>query len=179
MNKINFSTYFEEEEQPGGDYWYFADRTEEQLRSDVEGGFDYYSISDIVGNIKNEELKRKMKANLKILFLINKEISYLKISIFTQDEIKELITQVIDEKTSSESRKDCVTWLNYVDFLDVDFLVLMYEKIYRSSEIWNSNNSKDKIENFNMILGISNANVRNILLDKYKEVIPKEGIKFF
>ena len=28
-----------------------------------------------------------------------------------------------------------------------------------------------KIENFNMILRISNANVRNILLDIYKEII--------
>ncbi len=178
MNRISFSRYFEEEEQPGGDYWYFADRTEEQLRSDVEDGFDYYSISDIIGKIKNKELKEKMKSNLKKLFLINKDIYYLIKNTFTQNEIKELISKVIDEQVSSQTIDSNLTWLNIVDFLDVDFLVPMYEKILKSSEIWNSKETEDKIENFNMILRISNVKVRNILLDKYKEVVPKEGTKF-
>lgn len=178
MNILSFFSYVEEEEKEDGDYWQFADRTEEQLRNDINDGVEYYNITDVVSRIQNKELKEKMKENVKKLFYINKETNYLKNSIFTLDEIKELIGSVIDETIHSKSRRDSVIWLNRVDFIDVDFLVLMYTKIYKSSEIWNSTDSNDKKENFNLIMQISNNRARDILLNEYQEVVPKEYKKF-
>ena len=99
MRFYNFSIYDEESEMPGGDYWKFLDATAIDLE---ECGIYFYDFMRVWNNLKNEELKMKMKDKLVSLVMQN-GIFYNGIpscfSIFSIDELKKLLVYEFDNRT--------------------------------------------------------------------------------
>ena len=85
MRFYNFTIYDKDSELPGGDYWKFLDATLEELQ---ESGIYFFDFMRAWNNLKNEELKMKMRDKLASI-IIDKGISYDGLStcleIFTSD----------------------------------------------------------------------------------------------
>ena len=102
MRFYNFTIYDKDSELPGGDYWKFLDATLEELQ---ECGIYFFDFMRVWNNLKNEELKMKMRDKLASI-IIDKGISYDGLStcleIFTSDEIKMSFVNTFNNKISVE-----------------------------------------------------------------------------
>ena len=180
MRFYNFTIYDKDSELPGGDYWKFLDATLEELQ---ECGIYFFDFMRVWNNLKNEELKKKMRDKLASI-IIDKGISYDGLStcleIFTSDEIKMSFVNTFNNKIigylSSEEN---------IRRYNADIMSYIYTLRYVNDYEWELSfiiNILDKIKNYNnksLLIEIieykkNNKEMYDKLVIDYYEYLPEE-----
>lgn len=180
MRFYNFTIYDKDSELPGGDYWKFLDATLEELQ---ECGIYFFDFMRVWNNLKNEELKMKMRDKLASI-IIDKGISYDGLStcleIFTSDEIKMSFVNTFNNKISGYlSSEESIRRYN------ADIMSYIYTLRYVNNYEWELSfiiNILDKIKNYNnksLLIEIieykkNNKEMYDKLVIDYYEYLPEE-----
>lgn len=180
MRFYNFTIYDKDSELPGGDYWKFLDATLEELQ---ECGIYFFDFMRVWNNLKNEELKMKMRDKLASI-IIDKGISYDGLStcleIFTSDEIKLSFVNTFNNKISSYLSSE-----ENVRIYNADIMSYIYTLRYANDYEWELSfivNILDKIKNYNnksLLIEIieykkNNKEMYDKLVIDYYEYLPEE-----
>lgn len=180
MRFYNFTIYDKDSELPGGDYWKFLDATLEELQ---ECGIYFFDFMRVWNNLKNEELKMKMRDKLASI-IIDRGISYDGLStcleIFTSDEIKMSFVNTFNNKISGYlSSEESIRRYN------ADIMSYIYTLRYVNNYEWELSfiiNILDKIKNYNnksLLIEIieykkNNKEMYDKLVIDYYEYLPEE-----
>ena len=179
MNVKDIIGYDEQDELEGGLYWDFVSMTEEKMKSELVGSGLVYFLNDILAQVKNLELKTKMKEQFKKLIFMEKETSCLKKINFSQEEIKILVDSMLEDVIKTKKGKtDLAYWLNNAEIEDSEWLLERYERIYNSQG--KAIKLEDiMIENAKLLLSIPNSRVVDILTERHKDKLPKEYLLYY
>lgn len=180
MRFYNFTIYDKDSELPGGDYWKFLDATLEELQ---ECGIYFFDFMRVWNNLKNEELKMKMRDKLASI-IIDKGISYDGLStcleIFTSDEIKMSFVNMFNNKISGYLSSE-----ENIRRYNADIMSYIYTLRYVNNYEWELSfiiNILDKIKNYNnksLLIEIieykkNNKEMYDKLVIDYYEYLPEE-----
>ncbi len=180
MRFYNFTIYDKDSELPGGDYWKFLDATLEELQ---ECGIYFFDFMRVWNNLKNEELKMKMRDKLASI-IIDKGISYDGLStcleIFTSDEIKMSFVNTFNNKISGYLSSE-----ENIRRYNADIMSYIYTLRYVNDYEWELSfiiNILDKIKNYNnksLLIEIieykkNNKEMYDKLVIDYYEYLPEE-----
>ena len=180
MRFYNFTIYDKDSELPGGDYWKFLDATLEELQ---ECGIYFFDFMRVWNNLKNEELKMKMRDKLASI-IIDKGISYDGLStcleIFTSDEIKMSFVNTFNNKISGYLSSE-----ENIRRYNADIMSYIYTLRYVNNYEWELSfiiNILDKIKNYNnksLLIEIieykkNNKEMYDKLVIDYYEYLPEE-----
>ena len=180
MRFYNFTIYDKDSELPGGDYWKFLDATLEELQ---ECGIYFFDFMRVWNNLKNEELKMKMRDKLASI-IIDKGISYDGLStcleIFTNDEIKMSFVNTFNNKISGYLSSE-----ENIRRYNADIMSYIYTLRYVNNYEWELSfiiNILDKIKNYNnksLLIEIieykkNNKEMYDKLVIDYYEYLPEE-----
>ena len=180
MRFYNFTIYDKDSELPGGDYWKFLDATLEELQ---ECGIYFFDFMRVWNNLKNEELKMKMRDKLASI-IIDKGISYDGLStcleIFTSDEIKMSFVNTFNNKISGYLSSE-----QNIRRYNADIMSYIYTLRYVNNYEWELSfiiNILDKIKNYNnksLLIEIieykkNNKEMYDKLVIDYYEYLPEE-----
>lgn len=180
MRFYNFTIYDKDSELPGGDYWKFLDATLEELQ---ECGIYFFDFMRVWNNLKNEELKMKMRDKLASI-IIDKGISYDGLStcleIFTSDEIKRSFVNTFNNKISGYLSSE-----ENIRRYNADIMSYIYTLRYVNNYEWELSfiiNILDKIKNYNnksLLIEIieykkNNKEMYDKLVIDYYEYLPEE-----
>ena len=180
MRFYNFTIYDKDSELPGGDYWKFLDATLEELQ---ECGIYFFDFMRVWNNLKNEELKMKMRDKLASI-IIDKGISYDGLStcleIFTSDEIKMSFVNMFNNKISGYLSSE-----ENIRRYNADIMSYIYTLKYVNNYEWELSfiiNILDKIKNYNnksLLIEIieykkNNKEMYDKLVIDYYEYLPEE-----
>lgn len=180
MRFYNFTIYDKDSELPGGDYWKFLDATLEELQ---ECGIYFFDFMRVWNNLKNEELKMKMRDKLASI-IIDKGISYdgltTCLEIFTSDEIKMSFVNTFNNKISGYLSSE-----ENIRRYNADIMSYIYTLRYVNNYEWELSfiiNILDKIKNYNnksLLIEIieykkNNKEMYDKLVIDYYEYLPEE-----
>lgn len=180
MRFYNFTIYDKDSELPGGDYWKFLDATLEELQ---ECGIYFFDFMRVWNNLKNEELKMKMRDKLASI-IIDRGISYDGLStcleIFTSDEIKMSFVNTFNNKISGYLSSE-----ENIRRYNADIMSYIYTLRYVNNYEWELSfiiNILDKIKNYNnksLLIEIieykkNNKEMYDKLVIDYYEYLPEE-----
>jgi hypothetical protein len=180
MRFYNFTIYDKDSELPGGDYWKFLDATLEELQ---ECGIYFFDFMRVWNNLKNEELKMKMRDKLASI-IIDRGISYDGLStcleIFTNDEIKMSFVNTFNNKISGYLSSE-----ENIRRYNADIMSYIYTLRYVNNYEWELSfiiNILDKIKNYNnksLLIEIieykkNNKEMYDKLVIDYYEYLPEE-----
>ena len=180
MRFYNFTIYDKDSELPGGDYWKFLDATLEELQ---ECGIYFFDFMRVWNNLKNEELKMKMRDKLASI-IIDKGISYDGLStcleIFTSDEINMSFVNTFNNKISGYLSSE-----ENIRRYNADIMSYIYTLRYVNNYEWELSfiiNILDKIKNYNnksLLIEIieykkNNKEMYDKLVIDYYEYLPEE-----
>ena len=180
MRFYNFTIYDKDSELPGGDYWKFLDATLEELQ---ECGIYFFDFMRVWNNLKNEELKMRMRDKLASI-IIDKGISYDGLStcleIFTSDEIKMSFVNMFNNKISGYLSSE-----ENIRRYNADIMSYIYTLRYVNNYEWELSfiiNILDKIKNYNnksLLIEIieykkNNKEMYDKLVIDYYEYLPEE-----
>lgn len=176
-NIFSFYYYFKEEELEDGDYWRFTNLNEDELKKIIdeqaekkELGFSY--LGEIISKIQNPVLKERMLENYRKVILYTQNIEYIKNGIFSEEEIKSMIEALLDRVIEKQdSRLQTLNILQSFNISDVEWLIDKYDRIFCSK-------NKNKEENSRFFLRIDNPEILNKLIERHRDRLPKEYLKF-
>lgn len=175
MNYLNFINYYEKEEKDNGDYWKFLNSSINEIN---EAGIYLEEVCNTIINIKNKELKEKMKK--KLIELIKKNgienMSYhiiLKSNLFTEDERKNMIDSAhfINNLNDDNNIDFAFKYIRiYFEFADDNWVINNIKNIINKCK--NKSNYKKVIVFALEYANHSRKEIYDELLNEYKDILP-------
>lgn len=184
MYMWNFNKYNEEAEKTGGDYWSFLDATTDTILND---NIFLYKIHEVIKEIKNEDLKLKMKKKIFDL-IVEKGIFFNglenSLDLFSCDELKSFFEHefniTIIKYIDSQDKIRCHNYdiINFINLLEkVNDSEWEYRMITNILNI--INNHSDKVSLINIVESNKNhSEIYNRLIRDYHSYFPEEYKNF-
>ena len=181
---LNFWKYYESEEKEGGDYWIFANLSDEELKEMVEEqkskrNYDFLFWGKIIEKIQNENLKKKIIENYKKMILYTQDLDYIveNHEFFSEEELKNLVDLFLEKKISEQDyRVDTLRLLQSIKITDIKWLTKKCDQIFNSLGKYEKEDVEYK--NASFFLKIHNFTIFQELMKRYKDQLPKEFFKY-
>lgn len=185
MNRLDFYEYDERKEEENGAYYQFVLASDEEL-DDIN--INFYYLCNIILQVKNLELKKKMKNRfleyLKRNNSVVQDTYFLKLGLFNEDEIK----MVISSNNYIQKIQDSI--LNqHLNYNDIVTIVKNY--FYSSDSSWIVNNVSEillLVKNYDFYESLLIATLElslkkdkelfKMMLNNYKSSIPEYYLNY-